>query len=199
LNRKIKENETPMFGFRFLDTIKYIPPKSKIILPLQRCIERIEKSIKEEGLYRESASHKVVQRLIKLYNRGDDPDLSAYNVYVSTSIVTSFFNDMPVAIFKYENVLEELLKLQSADLPNDEINLQIKELLKKLPEETQSCLYSLFSHFKVIIQNSAHNKMTIRNIAIIFGPCLFKCIQNGYGTQNFCVERLLTYYDSIFF
>jgi hypothetical protein len=104
---------------------------------------------------------------------------------------------MPSPIMKYNDILEKILKIQILDNINEVIE-NMKYLIKKLPEEIINCLSYLFNHFKKLTQFSKFNHMNIRNLSIVFGPCLFKCIQSGYGTQNQCVERFITYFDQIF-
>jgi hypothetical protein len=193
----LKENDSPIFGANYLSSIKYIPKSLPILLPIYKCIERIEKDLDEEGIYRISGSVKQIKRLISLYNLGDDPDLSKLGVHTITSVLTTFFLDMPNSIFDFENLMDSLINLQS-DENDDKILEGMKNIVSKYPFEVQNLFKFLFKHLNNVSSNSSKNQMNAKNLSIVFCPCLFKFIQNGYSSQNICIERFINHYEKIF-
>jgi hypothetical protein len=50
--------------------------------------------------------------------------------------------------------------------------LKVSQLVKKLPSANYICLKALLGHLLKVVQNSDKNKMTVRNISIVFSPTL---------------------------
>jgi RalA-binding protein 1 len=55
--------------------------------------------------------------------------------------------------------------------PQERIN-ELSQLIKSLPLANYSLLRALTAHLILIVQNSAINKMTMRNVGIVFSPTL---------------------------
>lgn len=50
--------------------------------------------------------------------------------------------------------------------------IELHRLVSELPPHNYALLRALTAHLILIVQNSAHNKMTLRNIGIVFSPTL---------------------------
>jgi RalA-binding protein 1 len=55
--------------------------------------------------------------------------------------------------------------------PQERIN-ELSQLIKALPLANYSLLRALTAHLILIVQNSSVNKMTMRNVGIVFSPTL---------------------------
>jgi hypothetical protein len=55
--------------------------------------------------------------------------------------------------------------------PQERIN-ELSQLIKSLPLANYSLLRALTAHLILIVQNSTVNKMTMRNVGIVFSPTL---------------------------
>jgi RalA-binding protein 1 len=55
--------------------------------------------------------------------------------------------------------------------PNERVN-ELAHLVSQLPVANYSLLRAMITHLILIVQNSAVNKMTMRNVGIVFSPTL---------------------------
>lgn len=77
-----------------------------------------------------------------------------------------------------------------AVLDKDDNVKEIRDIIQKLPVCNYQLLYFLCNHFMHVIQESKYNKMTLRNISIVFSPTL--------SIPNAIFSFMITEFDSIF-
>lgn len=97
-------------------------------------------------------------------------DSDVYDVHAVAGILKQFFRDLN------EAVLGGTLRtsfFQASSLESRAERLEeLKKLIPQLPKENFVTLQMLCGHLIRIIQYSAENKMTLRNISIVFSPTL---------------------------
>lgn len=101
------------------------------------------------------------------------------------------------------------LNIDEEDDLHDKIS-EISEIIHKIPLYNYQLLYFLCSHFIRVTQESKHNKMTVRNMSIVFSPTLsipsvlfslfmneFDSIFNYHNTNHTITPKATTSADRI--
>ncbi|KIY70813.1 RhoGAP-domain-containing protein [Cylindrobasidium torrendii FP15055 ss-10] len=142
-----------------------------------RCIQYLEakKADQEEGIYRMSGSSAVVKSLRDRYNTDGDFDLVAsdeyWDVHAVAGLLKSFLRELPTSILTRELHMRFLAVMVDFNDPNDRIR-ELARLIALLPIANYSLLRALTAHLILIVQNSATNRMNMRNVGIVFSPTL---------------------------
>jgi hypothetical protein len=189
------ELEVAVECFRYKD--------SEVPTVVARCIEFLEqqKAFEEEGIYRLSGSSKVVQTLRDRFDREGDVDLVAENNATRDSGDPFVFD---------VHVIAGLLKLYLRLLPSPLLTRQLQphfsqateisdrpmrvqataKLFSHLPKPNMAVIHALASNLITVVRHHAKNKMTVRNVAIVFSPTL--------GISAGLLINLLQDFDAIY-
>ncbi|NXK02859.1 FA13A protein, partial [Herpetotheres cachinnans] len=127
------------------------------------------------GLFRISGSVSKIKELKQKYNQGEKVDLiNDGDVYSVASLLKLFLKELPVAVFP-DNICSGLLKtFQEHKIHTTKCIENLRQLLSCLPKAHQNLLQFLSAFLLKIATYSAVNFMTLENLAIVFGPVLFK-------------------------
>ncbi|XP_052654866.1 protein FAM13C isoform X3 [Harpia harpyja] len=127
------------------------------------------------GIFRISGSVNKIKKLKQKYNQGEKVDLvSDGDVDSVASLLKLFLKELPVAVFP-DNICSGLLKtLQEHKIHTTECIENLRQLLSCLPKAHQNLLQFLSAFLLKVATYSAVNFMTLENLAIVFGPALFK-------------------------
>lgn len=173
-------------------------------LPLARGIRYVEeKYIDVEGIYRVSGIKSSVEGLIKLYDEGKDPDLSTYDPYVITGMIKRYLTLVPEPIMTYDLYEPFLAAAKIKD--KGEKRKKIRELVEKLPDLNKRVLAFVAKHLKKVSDHKDENKMGPNNLAIVFGPSIFRTTDDSAVRMltdapllSGCVQMFLLEFDFIF-
>jgi RalA-binding protein 1 len=141
-----------------------------------RSIQYLEakKADQEEGIYRLSGSSAVIKNLKDMFNNEGDVDLLASDEYwdphAIAGLLKSFLRELPSSILTRDLHLRFLAVIDFVD-PQERIK-ELSQLIAALPLANYSLLRALTAHLILIVQNSNVNKMTMRNVGIVFSPTL---------------------------
>jgi len=141
-----------------------------------RCIQYLEakKADQEEGIYRLSGSSAVIKALKDRFNLEGDVDLLASDEYwdphAIAGLLKTFLRELPASILTRDLHLRFLSVIDFVD-PQERIT-ELSHLIASLPVANYSLLRALTAHLILIVQNSNVNKMTMRNVGIVFSPTL---------------------------
>ncbi|KAI0629199.1 hypothetical protein C8Q77DRAFT_1220392 [Trametes polyzona] len=141
-----------------------------------RCIQYLEakKAEQEEGIYRLSGSNVVIKGLKDRFNAEGDVDLLASDEYwdphAIAGLLKTFLRELPASLLTRDLHLRFLSVIDFVD-PQDRIR-ELSHLIASLPVANYSLLRALTAHLILIVQNSSVNKMTMRNVGIVFSPTL---------------------------
>ncbi|XP_040463202.1 protein FAM13C [Falco naumanni] len=127
------------------------------------------------GLFRISGSVSKIKELKQKYNQGEKVDLiNDGDVDSVASLLKLFLKEMPVAVFP-DNISSGLLKtFQEHKIHTMKCIENLRQLLGCLPKAHQNLLQFLSAFLLKVATHSAVNFMTLENLAIVFGPVLFK-------------------------
>ncbi|KAG8724902.1 hypothetical protein FRC09_012314 [Ceratobasidium sp. 395] len=141
-----------------------------------RCIEYLEakRADQEEGIYRLSGSSAVIKNLKDRFNTEGDVNLveseEYWDSHVVAGLLKSYLRELPSSILTRDLHLLFLAVIGFAD-PQERVS-QLASLISQLPLANYSLLRALTAHLVLIVQNSNVNKMTMRNVGIVFSPTL---------------------------
>ncbi|KAI9464570.1 hypothetical protein BJY52DRAFT_1249989 [Lactarius psammicola] len=141
-----------------------------------RCIQYLEKmeADQEEGIYRLSGSSAVIKSLKDKFNTEGDVDLLRTDEYwdphAVAGLLKSFFRELPSSILTRDLHMRFLSVMDLVD-PQERIT-ELSHLIAILPVANYSLLRALTAHLISIVQNANVNKMTMRNVGIVFSPTL---------------------------
>ncbi|RCI04691.1 hypothetical protein CU098_012393, partial [Rhizopus stolonifer] len=186
-----------VFGIPLEDAITVSRVSDGYYLPtvVHRCIEYLEAKggLTEEGIYRLSGSSAKVKILKKRFNDAGDIKLlddtdEYHDVHAIAGLLKMWLRELP------ENVLTEAALpnfLRSTHIDDQQEKLrEIRRLISLLPLPNYTLLRSLCAHLIRVIENFNTNKMTLRNISIVFSATL--------GIPSVIFNTLLVEFDYIF-
>ncbi|KAM9011723.1 protein FAM13C isoform 2-T2 [Ara ararauna] len=127
------------------------------------------------GIFRISGSVNKIKELKQKYNQGEKVDLvNDGDVDSVASLLKLFLKELPVAVFP-DNICSGLLNtFQEHKIHTTECIENLRQLLNCLPKAHQNLLQFLSAFLLKVATHSAVNVMTLENLAIVFGPALFK-------------------------
>ncbi len=169
----------PVFGMQLQEAVEYYcPPDVDVYLPavVYRCIEylRAKNAANEEGLFRLSGSNIVIRLLKDRFNTEGDVDLLAdeedYDVHAVASLFKTYLRELPSTILTRELHLE-FIKVLELHEKGQKI-AAYNGLVHQLPAANFSLLRTLSHYLLEVVQNSDRNKMSVKNVGIVFSPTL---------------------------
>ncbi|KFY24047.1 hypothetical protein V493_05471 [Pseudogymnoascus sp. VKM F-4281 (FW-2241)] len=168
-----------VFGAPLAEAVKYSHPADvNIELPavVYRCVEYLDNknASAEEGIFRLSGSNVVIKALRERFNTEGDVNLITdeqyYDIHAVASLLKLYLRELPTTILTRELHLDFLSVTEIPDV-NDKV-IALNGLVHRLPRANNTLLRYLSAFLINIINNSDVNKMTVRNVGIVFSPTL---------------------------
>ncbi|PWN88189.1 hypothetical protein FA10DRAFT_268403 [Acaromyces ingoldii] len=187
-----------VFGVPLAESIAASNISEGLELPsvVYRCIEYLEKrnAASEEGIYRLSGSSAVIKSLKDRFNAQGDVDLLAptepmHDPHAVAGLLKTFFRELPSSVLTSELHLDFMRANDILDR-KERVN-ELGQLVSMLPLPNYSVLRTLCSHLIKIIERQDENKMTMRNVGIVFSPTL--------GIPAGVFALFLTEFDWVFY
>ncbi|CAG8087025.1 unnamed protein product [Penicillium olsonii] len=187
----------PVFGIPLAEAVQDCsPPGIDVELPavVYRCIEYLhaKEAALEEGIFRLSGSNVVIKALKERFNTEGDVDFVSgdqyYDIHAVASLFKQYLRELPTTVLTRELHLDFLRVLELDD--RQKKVAAFNSLVHKLPSPNLSLLRALSQFLIEIVENSEVNKMTVRNVGIVFAPTL--------NIPAPVFSMFLTDYDSIF-
>ena len=169
----------PQFGIPLAEAVEHCSPRN-VDVPLPavvwRSLEYLEhcNASKEEGIFRLSGSSVVVRALKDRFNAEGDFDFindnQYHDVHAIASLLKTYLRELPTSILTRELHLDFIKVL---DIPEKSRKIQAYNLLvHRLPMPNWALLRALSAFLLGVTNNSDVNKMTGRNVGIVFSPTL---------------------------
>ncbi|KAI8338657.1 hypothetical protein BC941DRAFT_423497 [Chlamydoabsidia padenii] len=148
---------------------------SDIPVVVYRCIDFLEKrqAVYEEGIYRLSGSTVKIKALRREFEEKGDFDLLASeehqhcDVHAVSGLLKLWLRELPSNILT-ENVLKKVTLIKD----QDDCLSELVRLVTTLPLVNYNLLRALSAHLLNVVRHSGINKMTLRNMGIVFSPTL---------------------------
>lgn len=176
---EINPNARPAFGVPLAEAVEFCPPKGiEVCLPavVYRCLEYLEAqdAASEEGIFRLSGSSVVIKALRDRFNYQGDFDFLSdgqyYDVHAVASLLKLYLRELPTTVLTRELHLDFLAVLE-LDSKARKI-AAYNTLVHRLPKANWTLIRALSAFLIGIVNNSDVNKMSVRNVGIVFSPTL---------------------------
>ncbi|KAI9313262.1 hypothetical protein BX666DRAFT_758859 [Dichotomocladium elegans] len=167
-----------VFGVPLEEAIQVSRISDKCELPsiIYRCIEYLEanNATQEEGIYRLSGSAVKIKMLKEQFDQAADVCLLNSDEYLDIHAVAGvlklWLRELPGNVLTQELLKEFLPVIDLVD--RDERVRELGRLVSMLPLANYTLLRILCAHLIRVVQYADLNKMTARNVGIIFSPTL---------------------------
>lgn len=168
-----------VFGAPLSEAVKYNSPRDvRIPLPavVYRCIQYLDArgAITEEGIFRLSGSNVVIKQLKERFDNEGDINLledeQYHDIHAIASMLKAYLRELPTSILTRDLHLEFVAVTEMTS--QQEKMAALHELVKRLPLANITLLKYLIAFLIKIINHSDQNKMTVRNVGIVFSPTL---------------------------
>ncbi|KRG07094.1 active breakpoint cluster region-related protein isoform X2 [Drosophila mojavensis] len=166
-----------LFGAKMSQVLKR--EKRDIPFIISACIREVERrGMLEVGCYRVSGSASDLAKLKKAFESDAyeaEQLLREVDIHSVTGILKTFLRELPEALFTdllYPRFFETFSKLTN----NNEAT-RINELLKifeELPPANKASINLILDHLIRVHEKEADNKMSLHNLAMVFGPTLLR-------------------------
>lgn len=195
----------------FGSTLGILYQLDKTLVPLfvLQCIKSIEKdeeNLKTEGLYRISGNAAVIQKIRFEVARSHyqilDEERDVHNL---SGALKLFFRELKEPVVPFANYQTFIQATGSEFRRTDRQADMLKKAVLALPKENYETIKVLLQHLLRVSQFESANRMSIMNLAIVFGPCLLwpesalaSDLMTDVMLHNRVIEGLLADYSKIF-
>ncbi|XP_033828103.1 PH_BCR_vertebrate and RhoGAP_Bcr domain-containing protein isoform X1 [Periophthalmus magnuspinnatus] len=174
LKRMPSRKQSGVFGVKINAVTKR--ERSKVPLIVRQCVEEIERrGMEEVGIYRVSGVATDIQSLKAAFDTNNkDVSLMMRDMDVNAIAGTLklYFRELPEPLFTdelYPNFAGGIALSDSVAKESCMLNL-----LLSLPEPNLVTFLFILDHLKRIADNESINKMSLHNLATVFGPTLLR-------------------------
>nr|XP_005896095.1 PREDICTED: rho GTPase-activating protein 27 [Bos mutus] len=180
--------------------------KSSVPRFVQQSIRAVEaRGLDIDGLYRISGNLATIQKLRYKVDHDERLDLEDghwEDVHVITGALKLFFRELPEPLFPFSHFRQFLAAIKLQD-PATRFRC-VRDLVRSLPAPNHDTLRVLFQHLCRVIEHGERNRMSVQNVAIVFGPTLLRpeteeaSMPMTMVFQNQVVELILQQCSDIF-
>ncbi|KAI2473584.1 RhoGAP-domain-containing protein [Annulohypoxylon bovei var. microspora] len=168
-----------VFGAPLAEAVRFNGPFD-VNVPLPavvfRCIQYLDakNAILEEGIFRLSGSNVVIKQLRERFNTEGDVNIvtddTYYDIHAVASLLKLYLRELPTTILTRDLHMNFVA---AAEMDNQQEKIaSMAELVQKLPLANETLLKYLIAFLIKIINHANMNKMTVRNVGIVFSPTL---------------------------
>lgn len=167
------------FGAPLAEAVRYCGPVDvNVPLPavVYRCIQYLDlkDAVLEEGIFRLSGSSLVIKQLRERFNQEGDvnilTDETYYDIHAVASLLKLYLRELPTTILTRDLHMDFVAVTEMTN--HREKIAAFSELVQRLPLANETLLKYLIAFLIKIINHSDMNKMTVRNVGIVFSPTL---------------------------
>ncbi|XP_034548776.1 PH_BCR_vertebrate and RhoGAP_Bcr domain-containing protein [Notolabrus celidotus] len=184
LKRMPSRKHSGVFGVKINVVTKR--ERSKVPLIVRQCVEEIEqRGMEEVGIYRVSGVATDIQSLKASFD-SNNKDVSIMmremDVNAIAGTLKLYFRELPEPLFTdelYPNFTGGIALSDSVAKESCMLNL-----LLSLPEPNLVTFLFLLDHLKRVAENECVNKMSLHNLATVFGPTLLRPSEKDSKISN---------------
>ena len=152
--------------------------KEKRAVPfiITSCVREVERrGISEIGIYRVSGSSADVARLKRAYESNPyeaEQLLKECDIHSVAGTLKLFLRDLPESLFTSQ-IYQKLFDAYSTQRDTEARKHQYLNLFSQIPHNpNQACIVFLIEHMVRVSQHEHKNKMSLHNLATVFGPTM---------------------------
>lgn len=167
-------------GALFGEKIQNVCKRQKRDIPfiVSACIREVERrGMSEVGIYRVSGSASDLARLKKSFESNSyeaEQLLKEVDIHSVTGILKLYLRELPEALYTdqlYPTLLEAFNQSNGNLIRRMEL---LKDCFTKLPQQNKATIQFILDHLIRINQHENENKMSLHNLATVFGPTLLR-------------------------
>ncbi|XP_068165985.1 PH_BCR_vertebrate and RhoGAP_Bcr domain-containing protein [Antennarius striatus] len=184
LKRMPSRKQSGVFGVKINVVTKR--ERSKVPLIVRQCVEEIERrGMEEVGIYRVSGVATDIQALKAAFD-SNNKDVSVMmremDVNAIAGTLKLYFRELPEPLFTDELYPNFAGGIALSDCVAKESCML--NLLLSLPEPNLVTFLFLLDHLKRVTENESINKMSLHNLATVFGPTLLRPSEKDSKISN---------------
>lgn len=146
---------------------------------IETCINEVkEKGLKQEGIYRISASTSNVEKLEQYFDKMNLNDATSLNSILETDInaisglLKRYLKRIPDSLIP-ANEYNLFLSIGNVKSEKVKINM-LKDMIDRVPKSNKLVMYLLVNHLNEVCLNEQWNKMNLKSLATVFAPTLVR-------------------------
>ena len=192
----------PIFG-QLLEEVELINNLPRPIYDTITYFESKPERYSVEGLFRVCGDKKQIDLLKTKYNEREPIEIEEINIHVITSVFKLYLRELPDSLVTDEYTELMLMFVQLNEYDKEAVVKKFKNVLEDVPEVYYIVLKSVIEFLVKISKESESNKMTSKNLSLIFGPTIFnhQDIEDMLRADNpatICTQYFIDNYDIIF-
>ncbi|KAL6118544.1 uncharacterized protein ACO6RY_03330 [Pungitius sinensis] len=169
----------------FCVPITELAQKEGVLVPhvVRCCVEEVERrGLDEVGLYRVSGDNSDICALKNAFNsdlRDAVTKMRSADVNVVSGVLKLFFRELPEPLMPTEMFpsLAQTLEIQDMDLRL----VSMLSVLQACPQPNRHTFLYLLHHLQRVSEKQDVNRMSLMNLATVFGPSLLRTPMEGHG------------------
>ncbi|CAO0794952.1 unnamed protein product [Mucor circinelloides] len=168
-------SECGLFGTDLSERVK--AENRSVPLIVQECIKEVEaRGLDYEGIYRKSGGAAQIRAIQLAFENDESINLSdeeEYNdICAITSVLKQYFRDLPNPLLTCEHY-DSFIQVSTLDHNEKKIEA-FSNILHQLPKAHYDTIALLFQHLVKVYQQSDANRMSVKNLAMVFAPTLMR-------------------------
>ncbi|KAJ7324484.1 hypothetical protein JRQ81_017504 [Phrynocephalus forsythii] len=188
-----------IFGQRLEETVQYEKKYGQHLAPLlvEQCVDFIRKhGLSEEGLFRMPGQANLVKELQESFDSGEKPLFDSHtDVHTVASLLKLYLRELPEPVIPFTRYEDFLSCGQLLSKDQGEGTLELAKHVKNLPQANYNLLEYICNFLDEVQSHSIHNKMSVQNLATVFGPNILRPQVEDPVTimeSNSLVQHLMT-------
>lgn len=166
-----------LFGAKLQQVIKR--EKRDIPFIVSACVREVERrGMSEVGIYRVSGSASDVAKLKKSFETNAyeaEQLLKEVDIHSVTGILKSYLRDLPEALFTDQYYPKFFETFNRHSNLNEALRIDaLQKIFAELPPPNKATINLLLDHLMRVHQQEIENKMSLHNLAMVFGPTLLR-------------------------
>nr|WEL12731.1 phosphoinositide-3-kinase regulatory subunit alpha/beta/delta [Halisarca dujardinii] len=152
-------------------------PAGEIPAIVEECIRVVEEAgLEVEGVYRMSARQADVTSLKRSFEEGErreTANLTWEEVHIYANLLKLYFRELPDPLFTFQ-AYNSFVEAATETSDHGQLFRTAFDLVEALPSQHKDTIYVTLRHLYKVSQNGSCNRMSAKNLAVIFGPSLIR-------------------------
>lgn len=184
-------------GELFGQTIKSVCERESRSVPfiITTCVREVERrGLHEIGIYRVSGMASNVNQLKKLFNTNmqqAEQMVGEVEIHSVTGLLKLYLRELPEGLFT-QQLYSRFVGIFCSVVDQQVRAKQLLTAFAELPRLNQSIIVYLIEHMLKVHETEIDNKMSLNNLATVFGPTLLRSTAAMTGPNGEPVADLLT-------
>lgn len=158
---------------------------------MEQCVHFLTKNgLDVEGIFRLPGRNLLIKELKERFDSAERVvfDIEEVDVHTVASLLKMYLRELPQSVIPaeyYQKFMNIALRFQSAQTPEDKQKaiFDLRESLPDIPTDNFHILSFLCKFLALVSRNSEVNKMTVLNIATVFGPNIIRNVSEADSAE----------------